>query len=129
MSGPRWRYCRLEIHQRQIGAHHTGRCGPRIVNGERRRNLVAAPRLMLTGDAATDNGRRVMWRRTFAGSTEPLPPRERKLAALRHRRDVVDDALALERAFQWRRTRDRLAAVGITTRTSAPTPRHLTGVS
>jgi hypothetical protein len=84
------------------------------VNGERRRNLVAAPRLMLTGEAAKDNGRRIIWRRTFAGSTEPLPRRERELAALRHHRDVVDDAVALERSFHWRRTVRRLQAVGIT---------------
>ena len=80
----------------------------------RRRNLVAAPRLCLTGDAAEDKRRRTIWRRTFAGSTEPLPARDRELAALRHKRDVVDDAIALERELVWHRTRDRLAAVGIT---------------
>jgi hypothetical protein len=83
---------------------HTGGRRHRIVT--RRPNLAAAPRLWLTGDAAEDKRRRTIWRRTFAGSTEPLPPRDRVLAELRHRRNVVDDALALERALQWRRTRD-----------------------
>jgi hypothetical protein len=78
-----------------------------------RRNLAAAPRLCLTGNAAVDQHRRTIWRRTFAGSTEPLPPRDAELAKLRHRRDVLEDAIALERSFAWRRTRDRLAAVGI----------------
>jgi hypothetical protein len=68
---------------------------------------------MLTGNAAEDNRRRTMWRRTFAGSAEPLPPRDRELATLRHRGDVLDDALALERALAWRHTCKRLAAVGI----------------
>jgi hypothetical protein len=81
------------------------------VNGNHRRNLVPAPRLCLTGDASEDNRRRIMWRRAFAGSTEPLPTRE--LAALRHRRDVLDDAAHLERSHEWRRTRRRLQAVGI----------------
>jgi hypothetical protein len=39
-----------------------------------------------------------------------------ELRALRHRRDVLDDAIALERGFVWRRTAARLAAVGITVR-------------
>jgi hypothetical protein len=52
----------------------------------------------------------------YAGSTEPLPPGDRELAALRHRHDVLDDAAHLERTLAWRRTRERLAAVGITTR-------------
>jgi hypothetical protein len=86
------------------------------MTGDRRRKLVAAPRLCLTGDAAEDKRRRTIWRRTFAGSTEPLPPRDRELAALRHRRDVLDDATHLERTLAWRRTSIRLAAVGITTR-------------
>ena len=77
------------------------------------RNLVPAPRLMLTGDAAEDARRRTIWRRAYAGSTEPLQARDHELANLRHRRDVADDAIALERAFAWRHTRERLAAVGI----------------
>jgi hypothetical protein len=76
-------------------AHHTGGRGARV-NGERRLHLASASRLMLTGNAAEDNRRRTMWRRTFAGSAEPLPPRDRELATLRHRGDVLDDALALE---------------------------------
>ena len=83
------------------------------MNGERRQHMVAAPRLLLTGNHTEDRRRRKQWRRMYAGSLEPLSPRHRELAALRHRRNVVDDAIALERSLQWRRTRDRLAAVGI----------------
>jgi hypothetical protein len=86
------------------------------VTGRRRRNLVPAPRLCLTGDDSEDKRRRTIWRRTFAGSAEPLPRRNRELAALRHRRDVLDAAAHLERTLAWRRTRDRLAAIGITAR-------------
>jgi hypothetical protein len=52
----------------------------------------------------------------YAGSTGPPTPRERQLSALRHRRDVLDDAAHLERNLAWRRTRERLVVVGITVR-------------
>lgn len=84
-----------------------------LSEGERR--PAGAP-LRLTGNSAEDKRRRTMWRRTYGGSTEPLPPRDRDLAELRHRRNVLDDAIALERKFEWERTTRRLQAVGITTR-------------
>jgi hypothetical protein len=77
------------------------------------RNLVPAPRLCLTGDAAEDKRRRIMWRRAYVGSNEPLPARDHELAALRHRRDVLDDAAHIERTLQWRHTVKRLAVLGI----------------
>jgi hypothetical protein len=73
--------------------------------------MVAAPRLLLGGSATVDTERRRAWRHLYAGG--PPTPRQRHLTELRHHRDVVDDAIALERALAWRRTRDRLAAVGI----------------
>jgi hypothetical protein len=39
---------------------------------------------------------------------------ERNVNELRHRRDALDDAIALERDFAWRRTAARLNAVGST---------------
>jgi hypothetical protein len=75
---------------------------------------MAGPPLRLTGNDDDDRQRRRQWRRMYAAAPEPLTPRERELRELRHRPDVLDDAIALERDFAWRRTRDRLAAVGVT---------------
>jgi hypothetical protein len=47
---------------------------------------------------------------------EPPIPRERHLAELRRKRDTLEDAIALERGFAWRRTDARLNAVGIIVR-------------
>ena len=63
----------VPVHCRAVGegqssaglCRHPGGRRHRIVT--RRRNLVAAPRLCLTGDAAEDKRRRTIWRRTFAG--------------------------------------------------------------
>jgi hypothetical protein len=52
-------------------------------------------------------------------ASEPPTPREREISALRHRRNVVDDAIALERSFAWRRTRERLRRVAVTVARSA----------
>jgi hypothetical protein len=75
-------------------------------------NLVPALWLLLTGNVAVDRERRRVWHRIYAGP----PLRERELAALRHRRNVVERAIGLEESFAWRRTATRLKAVGTTVR-------------
>jgi hypothetical protein len=49
-------------------------------------------------------------RRSSSAVRVELPPYA-KLAALRHRRDVLDDVIALERNFEWERTARRLQAL------------------
>jgi hypothetical protein len=74
-------------------------------------HLRPAPRLLLTGDAAEDRRRRQRWRHLYAGG--PPTPRQRELAELRHRANLLTRAEHLERGFQWQRTARRLRAVGI----------------
>jgi hypothetical protein len=77
--------------------------------------LEPAPRLLLSGDRREDRRRAAAWRRQHAlerAGVERSPEAER-LAELRRRRDLLDEAAALELELAWPRTAERLRGVGV----------------
>lgn len=77
--------------------------------------LEPAPRLLLSGNRAEDRRRATAWRRQCALDVAGVErsPEAQRLAELRRRRDVLDEAAALGLELAWPKTVERLRRVGV----------------